>query len=274
MQNLSKENLNLKDFFIEEEEAEEEREIEEEKEEEEEEEKDQEEEEEEKDQEEEEEEEDLEEEIYREINEEEEEEEENLEKKIFSHEITYPIYYILNEKINLYEDQNHEFKTFRINSELDIQIIINIIQRYFCAFLNTNNGVIYIGISDDGYITGFKAKYELLKKFEIAIISLIEKFDSFVNKNNLIKYYLNKVYYKIGEKNLKILNNQYIIEIFVKKGENNVIYYTPIKDTESNQHECFIKLNGTLMKLEGKKLFKYIKIKLKKHFYSLSSFKK
>ena len=179
----------------------------------------------------------------------------NINEKKFT--FKYPEYFILDKKINLYEDQIHEFKTFSINSELDIPIVINIIERYFCAFLNTNNGIIYIGINDDGYIKGLKVDYKLLKKFENAINNLIEKFDPYVKENNLIKYYINKLYYDIGDKDMKIVNDKYIIEIYVKLGEKNVIYYTPIKDKESNENENYIKLNGTLMKLEGKKLFKY-----------------
>jgi hypothetical protein len=76
----------------------------------------------------------------------------------------------------------------------------------------------------------------------------------------LINVYINQVYYNECDKGKKVINDTYVLEIFVKMGE--MAYCTPIKDNDFNDYECFIKLNGTLYKLEGKKLYKFMKMKI------------
>jgi predicted HTH transcriptional regulator len=178
-------------------------------------------------------------------------------------EINLPTKYIYNNYIKLYEDQIHEFKYLNIKTEQDIPNLMNIIEKYLCAFLNSNNGVIFIGISDDGYIKGSDIELKTLKKFSESLKNLINKFDSYVTEKNLIKFFIRNVEYNKNDY-ININHGLYVIEIFVKIGKMNEIYCTP------NEGECYIKLNGTLKNLKGEKLFKYMKMKLKKYFYQES----
>ena len=163
--------------------------------------------------------------------------------------------YIFNEKIKFYEDENHEFKKITFISEKDFLYLKDTLSKYICAYLNTNPGIFYIGISDDGTIVGTKLNSKDLKKLDSTIDNLISSFDPNVKEQNLVQYLIKKVYYNNNE-----IIDLYIIEILVKQGLRNFVYLTP-------SDECFIKLNGTLRNLKlGNDLFNYIKQKLKKYY--------
>jgi predicted HTH transcriptional regulator len=163
--------------------------------------------------------------------------------------------YILNEKIKFYEDENHEFKKITFISEKDFYYLKETLSKYICAYLNTNPGILYIGINDDGTIVGTKLSTIDVHKIEKTIESLIKSFDPHVNEQNLIQYVIKKIYHNNNE-----IIDLYIIEIFVKQGLKNFVYLTP-------SDECFIKLNGTLRNLKlGNDLFNYIKQKMKKYY--------
>lgn len=46
-------------------------------------------------------------------------------------------------------------------------------QEYICAFVNSNGGTVYIGISDDGRIQGTSVDRALMDKFRLSIDQLV-----------------------------------------------------------------------------------------------------
>lgn len=163
--------------------------------------------------------------------------------------------YIYNEKIKFYEDENHEFKRITFYSDKDFVYFKETLSKYICAYLNTNPGILYIGINDEGTIVGTVLCSNDLIKLQSTLDELINSFDSHVKENNLVQSSVRKVFVGNDE-----LIDTYIIEIFVKQGRKDFVYLT-------HNDECYIKMNGTLRNLKlGNDLFRYIKHKIKKYY--------
>lgn len=172
----------------------------------------------------------------------------------------HPNTYILDSKLKIYEDEMHEFKQFTINEKSEIAEKIRNLSKYLCAFLNSNSGVIYLGINDDGFVKGIKLTKEQYSIAEYEISNMIHSFDDHVSEMNLIMFQFCPVY---KQEDYSHLEELYVIEILVKQGLPDHIYTTPFKDPKTNDFQCFIKLNGTTKKIEGPNLYKYVKNKIK-----------
>jgi hypothetical protein len=173
----------------------------------------------------------------------------------------HPTNYILDKKVNIYEDEMHEFKHFFFTDKKDLHDKITFLSKYLCAFLNSNSGVIYLGVNDDGYVKGIKLSKELYLMMDYELRSMIEAFDKHVSENNLILYQFNNVYTHYNT----LVEGFYVIEIFIKQGLPDHIYTTPYKDPKTNDYMCFIKMNGIVKKVEGMNLNIYIKNKIKNY---------
>jgi predicted HTH transcriptional regulator len=172
----------------------------------------------------------------------------------------HPNIYFLDHKLKIYEDEMHEFKHFQFMNESDVSEKIKNLCKYFVAFLNSNSGVIYIGVNDDGFVKGTKLNNSLIKRIEQELSMIINSFETHVIENNLIMYQFCPVHDPYT--NL-IIKDLYVMEIFVKQGLLDHVYTTPFKDNKTNDYQCFIKLNGTTNKIEGPNLYKYLKNKIK-----------
>lgn len=170
--------------------------------------------------------------------------------------------YVLNEKVNIYEDESHEFKHILIKDNESLLMFIYVISKYICAYLNSNSGCIYIGISDDGIIKGINLNEIYREKTENELTILINQFKSY-SSEEVIDYKFHNI---INNTKRAIMKDYYIIEIFIKKGKENFIYTTPYIDSISNNYECYIKLNGTIHKINGSQLQRYVKNKIKKYY--------
>jgi len=168
----------------------------------------------------------------------------------------HPSNYILNQKVKIYEDDTHEFKMFKFKDENDLYTLKSRLSRYLCAFLNSNSGVLYLGINDDAEIKGIFLDKKMIIVLANIINDMINTFDKHVRDNKLIVYHLKDIY---NEKGIR-QDNIYIIEIIVKQGLLNHVYIT-------NENECFIKLNGTVKQINmGNDIFRYLKNKIKKYY--------
>ena len=78
-----------------------------------------------------------------------------------------------NKNVNIYEDENYEFKQIAITSEKDIYTRLRHNMKYFSAFLNSNSGILYFGINDDGIIKGIELTKELKYSFELELNKII-----------------------------------------------------------------------------------------------------
>ena len=97
--------------------------------------------------------------------------------------------FIYNTNVNIYEDENYEFKQFQISSEKDITSHLRQNMKYFSAFLNSNSGILYFGINDNGDIKGIELTSELKYSFELQLDKIIETYDEHIKKNKNITYF-------------------------------------------------------------------------------------
>ena len=174
-----------------------------------------------------------------------------------------------NTNVNIYEDENYEFKQFTINSEKDIVTHLRQNMKYLSAFLNSNSGILYFGINDNGDIKGIELTDELKYSFELKLNKIIETYDEYIQKNKNISYVFHLVKNN-GEMKVSEGKQRYVIEINIKVGLPDHIYTTPYKEDENDDYGCYIKLNGTVKKIAGESLFYYKKNKIMKYMKSLA----
>ena len=175
-----------------------------------------------------------------------------------------------NSEIYINDNKNYVFKQFLIKNVNDINNSLKILYKYFSAFLNTNDGIIYLGITDRGKIEGIKLSDELKNKFAIALNDLICGYDKHIQENQNIIYF----FYNIVTDNPELLleiQNKYVIEIIIKKGLPDRVYTTPKKEEPpvGDDYGCYIKLNGCVRKLLKDDLYNYTKNKIQKYVKSL-----
>ena len=173
-----------------------------------------------------------------------------------------------NKNVNIYEDENYEFKQFTINSEKDIYARLRQNMKYFSAFLNSNTGILYFGIDDNGNIKGIELTSALKRSFELELEHIIKSYDEHIKNNKNITYTFHEVI-KSDDAKLDEDKKKYVIEVYIKVGLPDHIYTTPFKEDESDDYGCYIKLNGTVKKIAGDHLFYYTKNKIMKYVKSL-----
>ena len=177
-----------------------------------------------------------------------------------------------NKNVNIYEDENHEFKQITINTEKDIYSKLRQNMKYFSAFLNSNDGILFFGINDNGDIKGIELTNELKNLFKLELDKIIESYDEHIKKNGNIKYYFHEVIKK-DEIKLNEDKKRYVIAIHIKVGLPDHIYTTPFKEDDNDDYGCYIKLNGTVKKIAGEHLFYYTKNKIMKFVQSQANSK-
>ena len=174
-----------------------------------------------------------------------------------------------NKNVNITEDKNYEFKQFIINSEKDIYSRLKQNMKYFSAFLNSNTGILYFGINDNGDIKGIELNNELKHSFELELNKMIDSYDEHIKTNKNITYFFHEVI-KNDEMKINEDKKRYVIEIYIKVGLPDHIYTTPLKEDDNDDYGCYIKLNGTVKKIAGDHLYYYTKNKIMKYVKSLA----
>ena len=175
--------------------------------------------------------------------------------------------FVYNSNVNIYEDENYEFKQFTIISEKDINNHLRQNMKYFSAFLNSNSGILYFGINDNGIIKGIELTKELKYAFDLKMEKLVETYDEYIIKNKNITWFFHEVKNN-GEMKINEEKTRYVIEIYIKVGLPDHIYTTPYKEDDNDDYGCYIKLNGTVKKVAGESLFYYTKNKIMKYIKS------
>lgn len=173
----------------------------------------------------------------------------------------HPQTYIYDTKVKIYEDESHEFKQILFPSVPEVLPKLKKLMKYLSAFLNSNSGVLYLGITDDGFVKGIKLNDELYNELEYQISDMINHFEDHVIKERFITYQFNPVLFSTN----RHIDGLYVVIIFVKVGLPDHIYTTPLKDDDYQDYLCYIKLNGTIKMITGDNLYKYIKKKIKKY---------
>ena len=156
----------------------------------------------------------------------------------------------LKELISKGEDENLEFKsTLRTNlhtNEIDKKIEYAVLKT-IVAFLNSNGGVVLIGISNKGEILGINAdKFENEDKFSLYL-------------TNIIKEKIGKRYLHLIDFQMMHIENKAIMRINCKKSGKTVF----LKPTPK-QEEFYIRVGPSTSQLVGSELIEYVEKRFKK----------
>jgi hypothetical protein len=154
--------------------------------------------------------------------------------------------YVYMQEVNLYEDRFNEFKECRGRS-FDVTYACGLLANYVSAFLNTQGGTIYYGISDSGYISGVKLMRRTRDLFTQSFDGILNRFNPPVGPE-LYSVSFSPVYSKEGA----MMQELYIIEIEVKIGDKKRIYYT-------HKQEAYIKRDSSVNLLKGPALVEFAK---------------
>lgn len=93
-----------------------------------------------------------------------------------------PSDFMYDRQIHISENFKTEFKTFiKGDFKYGTQNTFLIILKYICAFLNSYGGTMYLGIKDDGTVTGVEVSDKIQKDFEDFIQAELGKFKPHVH---------------------------------------------------------------------------------------------
>ena len=93
-----------------------------------------------------------------------------------------PSQFVYENQITLSENCKTEFKTFiKGDFKYGTQNTFYIILKYICSFLNSFGGTMYLGIKDDGTVTGVEVSHKIQKDFEEFINLELDKFHPHVH---------------------------------------------------------------------------------------------
>ena len=149
------------------------------------------------------------------------------------------------------EDENKktEFKA-STSQRFEVQFIVQMLSKYICAFLNTQGGVLYYGITDDHIVRGMKLSAQDRDKLRLSIDQCCNSFIPEVD-TDIVKVKFEKVVYPDGLE----CKDVYVVVIRVLKGDPGQIYFTP-------DHKAWVRREASIRELKSASLVAFIKKKL------------
>jgi predicted HTH transcriptional regulator len=156
-------------------------------------------------------------------------------------------YYVLKEELKKYEDRKTEFKSckniFRVHTAADI------VAPYVSAFLNTEGGILFYGIKDNGVVEGISLTRKQRDQFCLALDSNFQKFNPQITHD---EYQI--TFKPIKDKNFKEIQDLYVIEVRVSKGKKDSLYFT-------HKNETYIRRDASINILKGHDLLEFYRKK-------------
>jgi DNA modification methylase len=148
---------------------------------------------------------------------------------------------VKGEEISLEENLTIEFKSVGKGFRILREVLKSKLEDYAVAFLNSEKGIIYFGIDDEGIVTGIDLTRENRDE--------IQRFIS--DKMNVIKPSINPVLYKIefldvfeSTTSPTPIDELFVLKITVEKGDKNKLYFT-------SSSMAFQKTPGGIVRLDG-----------------------
>ncbi len=143
--------------------------------------------------------------------------------------------YYLNEKVDIVEDMYNEFKLFKAFS---LSYLEELIEKYACSFLNAKGGTLYLGIDDDGYVSGVRLNRRAIDDICIAFDRKLKNFHPAVRADQYsIK--LNHVF----DNRSNPLHSIYVVELHFDQGDPSELYF-------NDRKECFIRKLASSIQLQ------------------------
>jgi hypothetical protein len=154
------------------------------------------------------------------------------------------------EIIKSNESEILEFKsTLRMNlytGDIDKKIEYSVLKT-LAAFMNTNGGDLFIGVSNKGELLGIENdRFENIDKFLLHL-------------SNIFKEKIGKKFLHLLDFNTIKINNKYLVQIKCKKSTAPVFLKNPL-----NQEEFYVRIGPSSAELKGSELVEYIQKRFKK----------
>jgi hypothetical protein len=158
--------------------------------------------------------------------------------------------FILNDVVRLDEDRNIEFKEISIGNKNPVSTIVNTVDEYTVAFMNSEGGSIYWGISDRPHVV-LGVKLSTFSKDDVQ--------KGIYNKIASIKPSIDPTFFKLIFHNIFskdcLVDDLYIIEFYVPKSNSRNLYFT-------GGNETFVRIEGVKQKLLGPAIQDWIERRL------------
>ncbi|MES5869070.1 ATP-binding protein [Bacillus cereus group sp. RP32] len=157
--------------------------------------------------------------------------------------------YIINNELNILEDDEYEFKEIRggnpkgsINSN---------VAEYATAFLNSQGGRIFYGITDDSKVKGFKANGQQIDEIQRVVYDSLRTIEPTLSADH---YTLE--FHQVYDTNLEPTTDLYVLEVVVPPSrDKKAIYFNKGK-------ELHIRVRGVKQVLKGTEIVSFIQKKL------------
>ena len=126
-------------------------------------------------------------------------------------------YFLLGDEIAKYEDRHHEFKS-SCSTQLHTS---DVTAKYISAFLNTDGGVLYYGVTDSGLIAGVSMTRKARDLFTRNIDVALNKFAP-----HLAPELVTIKFIDVFKEQKNKLQDVYVVRVTVKPGSKSEIYFT------------------------------------------------
>jgi hypothetical protein len=156
--------------------------------------------------------------------------------------------YILGKEIPKFEDRFTEFKSF---SSFNLKGVIEVLANYISGFLNTEGGTLFYGVRDDGVVIGIKLTRKQRDQLSCTLDSCLNNFRPHISPDN-VKIEFIEVMGKDG----KLLHDLYVMEVKVRKGNTDEIYFT-------HKKEAYIKRDASISLLSPPDLLNFYQQRIK-----------
>lgn len=153
-------------------------------------------------------------------------------------------YYVYGEELKSYEDRRTEFKSCTTRG-FNVNIAADLVAPYVSAFLNTEGGTLFYGISDNGRVSGVLLTRKLRDLFVLTMDCNINRFTPHLSSDEYSIRFVNV----LNPQKVRI-NDLYVIVIKVNKSKISEIYFT-------HKNEAFIKRDASISQLKGQALLKF-----------------
>jgi len=144
--------------------------------------------------------------------------------------------YKLGDILDVEEDQEHEFKSL-LYTQHPSYFVVSYCSKYINAFLNTNGGTIYFGISDDGIVQGFplnrEGRDDLRLRIDAIVSSLKPQLDPSLYKITCIPVITPDAH--------EYNDFLFVVEVQIQKGRAPVY--------RNQRGEAFVRLAGSTYKM-------------------------
>lgn len=157
--------------------------------------------------------------------------------------------FVINTYFAQDENKKTEFKA-STSQRFEVQLTVHMLAKYICAFLNTQGGVLYYGITDDHVVRGLILSANQRDRLRLAIDSCCNSFSPEVDTDK-VKLRFDRVINPDGSE----CKETYVVVIRVRKGDPGQIYFTP-------DHKAWCRREASIRELRSAALVAFIKKKL------------